>query len=211
MERGEPEEAASTLAEIVESRIPRAFSLDPRRDVQVLVPMVRGVVGTRALNVELQARLNPPRGATAEARRGQTIFRVGDRVMQIRNDYDREVFNGDVGFVSSVRPQDEDGEGPRLIVRLEEGREVPYDDDDLDELVLAYACTVHKSQGSEYPAVVIGLVNQHFVMLARKLLYTAVTRAKKLVVIVGSRWALREAVRDARGEQRRTTLQRKLR
>jgi exodeoxyribonuclease V alpha subunit len=209
VERGEPEEAASTIAEIVESRIPRAFSLDPRRDVQVLVPMVRGTVGTRALNADLQARLNPPRDGVSEARRGQTIFRVGDRVMQIRNDYDREVFNGDVGFVASVRAHDE--EGPRLMVRLEEGREVPYDDDDLDELVLAYACTVHKSQGSEYPAVVLGLVNQHFVMLARKLLYTAVTRAKKLVVIVGSRWALREAVRDARGEQRRTTLQRRLR
>ena len=213
VERAEPEDAARTIVEIVESRIPRAFSLDPRRDVQVLVPMVRGVVGTRALNVDLQARLNPPREGGAEARRGQTIFRVGDRVMQMRNDYDREVWNGDVGFVQSIRAHDDEGDDDktRLTVRLEEGREVAYEDAELDELTLAYACTVHKAQGSEYPAVVIGLVNQHYVMLARKLLYTAVTRAKKLVVIVGSRWALREAVRDARGEERRTTLGRRLR
>ena len=210
VERNEPAEAAQTIAEIVESRIPRAFGLDPRRDVQVLVPMVRGPVGTRSLNAELQARLNPPRPGVGDVARGQTTFRVGDRVMQTRNDYDREVFNGDVGFVSEVRA-DGDAEGPRLVMRLEEGREVEYSDEDLDELTLAYACTVHKAQGSEYPAVVIGLVNQHFVMLARKLLYTAVTRAKRLVVLVGSRWAWREAIRDARGEQRRTTLGRRLR
>jgi exodeoxyribonuclease V alpha subunit len=206
IERKEPEEAARTIVDIVEQRLPRAFGFDPRREVQVLVPMVRGVVGTRALNLELQARLTP-RGPSFT--RGATIYRVGDRVMQTRNDYDREVFNGDVGFVTGVRG--EEGEGPAVEVRMEDGREVAYDDDDLDELVLAYACTVHKAQGSEYPAVVIGLVNQHYMLLARKLLYTAVTRAKKLVVLVGSRWALREAVRDARGEQRRTTLARALR
>ncbi len=203
VERQEPEEAARTVVEIVEQRIPKAFGLDPRREVQVLVPMVRGTVGVRALNAELQARLNPN---GAEVRRGLSVFRVGDRVMQMRNDYDRDVFNGDVGFVSAV-----DAETGSLTFRLEEGREIQAEDDELDELSLAYACTVHKSQGSEYPAVVIALVNQHFVMLARKLLYTAVTRARKLVVIVGSRWALREAIRDARGEERRTTLARRLR
>ncbi|MEO7095818.1 MAG: AAA family ATPase, partial [Polyangiales bacterium] len=227
VERNDPDEAARTIGDIVETRIPRAFGLDPRRDVQVLVPMLRGSVGTRALNADLQARLNPLPPGGVEVRRGQTLFRVGDRVMQTRNDYDRDVFNGDVGFVSAIptgapaeavtevrdepKGSDEKTTEPRLIVRLEEGREIVYGDEHLDELILAYACTVHKSQGSEYPAVVIGLVNQHFVMLARKLLYTAVTRAKKLAVIVGSRWALREAVRDARGEERRTTLATRLR
>jgi exodeoxyribonuclease V alpha subunit len=222
VERNDPEEAARTIGDIVETRIPRAFGMDARKDVQVLVPMVRGSVGTRALNADLQARLNPLPTGGLEVRRGQTLFRVGDRVMQTRNDYDRDVFNGDVGFVSAIptataEPEEpalgdkEKTTEPRLIVRLEEGREVIYGDEHLDELVLAYACTVHKSQGSEYPAVVIGLVNQHYVMLARKLLYTAVTRAKKLAVIVGSRWALREAVRDARGEDRRTTLAARLR
>ncbi len=201
IERGDPEEAAKTIVEVVEQRIPKAFGLDPKRDVQVLVPMVRATVGTRALNVELQARLNP---SGDEVRRGTNVFRVGDRVMQMRNDYDRDVFNGDVGFVTEAS-------GNGVKIRLEEGREIEADDAELDELTLAYACTVHKSQGSEYPAVVIGLVNQHYVMLARKLLYTAVTRARKLAVIVGSKWALREAVRDARGEERRTTLARRLR
>ena len=227
VERNDPEEAAKTIGDIVETRIPRAFGMDPRREVQVLVPMVRGSVGTRALNADLQSRLNPLSPGGLEVRRGQTVFRVGDRVMQTRNDYDRDVFNGDVGFVREIptptvakasEPADETPTGdekpapePRLIVRLEEGRDVTYGDDDLDELILAYACTVHKSQGSEYPAVVIGLVNQHYVMLARKLLYTAVTRAKRLAVIVGSRWALRQAVQDARGEDRRTTLATRLR
>ncbi|MBI2389562.1 MAG: ATP-dependent RecD-like DNA helicase [Deltaproteobacteria bacterium] len=206
VERNDPEEAARTIVEIVESRIPKAFSLDPKRDVQVLVPMVRGAVGVRSLNAELQARLNP---TGDEVRRGSAVFRVGDRVMQMRNDYDREVFNGDVGFVTAVRRDEPDAQGT-LVVRLEEGREFTAEDDELDELSLAYACTVHKAQGSEYPAVVIGLVNQHFVMLARKLLYTAVTRARKLVVLVGSRWALRQAVQDARAEERRTTLARRL-
>jgi len=202
VERDKPEDAARTIVEIVEQRIPKAFGLDSKREVQVLVPMVRGTVGVRALNSELQARLNP---SGDEVRRGPNVFRVGDRVMQMRNDYDREIFNGDVGFITAV-----DAESGALTIRLEEGREVTAEDDELDELSLAYACTVHKSQGSEYPAVVIGIVNQHFVMLARKLFYTAVTRARRLVVIVGSKWALREAIRDARGEERRTTLARRL-
>lgn len=206
IERKDPEEAARTIVEVVEQRLPRAFGFDPKREIQVLVPMIRGVVGTRALNVELQARLNP---TGPSFQRSGTIYRIGDRVMQTRNDYDRDVFNGDVGSVAEVRG--EDGDGPSVTVRLEDGRRVDYDDEDLDDLVLAYACTVHKSQGSEYPAVVIGLVNQHYLLLARKLLYTAVTRGKRLVVIVASPWALREAVRDARGEERRTTLARLLR
>jgi exodeoxyribonuclease V alpha subunit len=206
IERKDPEEAARTIVEVVEQRLPRAFGFDPKREIQVLVPMIRGVVGTRALNVELQARLNP---TGPSFQRSGTLYRIGDRVMQTRNDYDRDVFNGDVGSVAAVRG--EDGEGPSVEVRLEDGRMVAYEDEDLDDLVLAYACTVHKAQGSEYPAVVIGLVNQHYLLLARKLLYTAVTRGKQLVVIVASPWALREAVRDARGEERRTTLARLLR
>jgi len=202
IERDEPEEAARTIVEVVETRLPRAFGLEAKKQIQVLVPMVKGAVGTRALNQELQARLNP---SGTELRHGHTVFRVGDRVMQTKNDHEREVYNGDIGHVASVDDDD------ALTVQLEDGRTVECEGEELDALTLAYACTIHKSQGSEYPAVVLGLVNQHFVMLARKLLYTAVTRAKQVVVVVGSRYALREAVRDARGEERRTTLARLLR
>lgn len=205
IERDDPDETAKTIVEVVETRLPRAYGLDPRRGVQVLVPMVKGAVGTRALNVELQARLNPKGERGGELRHGVTVFRVGDRVMQTKNDHEREIYNGDVGFVESVDDDD------ALTVGLEDGRTVECEGEELDALTLAYACTIHKSQGSEYPAVVLGLTNQHYVMLARKLLYTAVTRAKQVVVVVGSRYALREAVRDARGEERRTTLARLLR
>ncbi len=205
IERKEPAEAAATIVEVVAERLPRAFGLDPMRAVQVLVPMVRGDVGTRALNAALQAKLNPLPAGGAELVRGERRFRVGDRVLQLRNDYDREVLNGDLGHVVALTGADP-LRPTGLTVRLEEGRDVEYGPDDLDELSLAYACTVHKAQGSEYPAVVIGLVNQHFVMLARRLLYTAVTRARKLVVLIGTRWAIGQAVADARGEDRRTTL-----
>jgi exodeoxyribonuclease V alpha subunit len=163
--------------------------LNPIRDVQVLCPMNRGGLGARSLNIELQKALNPPGEARVE-RFGWT-YGAGDKVMQVENDYDREVYNGDLGIVQRI--DDEEGE----LVVLFDGREVSYGFGELDELVLAYATTIHKSQGSEYPAVVIPLMTQHYMMLARNLLYTAVTRGKRLVVLVGQRKALAIAVRAA--------------
>ena len=182
--------------------IPRRFGLDPSQDVQVLSPMQRGELGVRNLNLVLQEALNP--GAHGVARFGWT-FRVGDRVMQTVNDYEKEVFNGDVGRVSRIAEEDQE-----LRVRFDE-REVAYDFGELDELVLAYAATVHKSQGSEYPAVVLPVHTQHYVMLQRNLLYTAVTRARKLVVIVGTAKAVAVAAKRVSSRRRVTTLKERLR
>jgi exodeoxyribonuclease V alpha subunit len=190
----EPEQAVSKLLAVVRERIPAAFGLDPIRDVQVLCPMNRGSLGARSLNIALQAALNPPGEARVE-RFGWT-FCPGDKVMQMQNDYDRDVYNGDLGVITRIDP--EEGE---LLVRFD-GREVAYGFGELDELVLAYATTIHKSQGSEYPAVVIPLVTQHYPMLARNLLYTGVTRGKRLVVLVGQRKALALAVRNQAGRRR---------
>ncbi len=173
------------------------------RDVQVLCPMNRGGLGARALNVELQAALNPP-GEKQVAKFGWT-FCPGDKVMQVVNDYDRDVFNGDLGIISSV-----DLEAGELSVTFD-GREVTYGFGELDELVLAYATTIHKSQGSEYPAVVIPVSTQHYAMLTRNLLYTALTRGKRLVVLVGQRRALAIAVRNASQSQRWSRLREWLR
>lgn len=194
MEKRDPEEARKIIVDLVTKHIPRRFGLDPVRDVQVLSPMNRGPIGTIALNEELQAALNP-NGETLT--RGRTTFRVGDKVMQLRNDYDRNVWNGDVGFVSSI-----DREEGSLVVRFDDGpstssaqaREVPYDGGSLDELALAYACTIHKSQGSEYPAVVLPVLTSHFVMLTKNLVYTGVTRGKRLVVLVADPRAMRLAL-----------------
>src|SRR5271166_4548141 len=175
-------------------QIPRAFGLDPVRDIQVLCPMNRGALGARSLNIALQQALNPPGEARVE-RFGWT-FGPGDKVMQIANDYDRDVYNGDLGVVSRI--DQEEGE---LVVAFD-GREVSYGFGELDELVLAYATTIHKSQGSEYPAVIIPVTTQHYTMLARNLLYTGVTRGKKLVVLVGQKKALAIAVRN-QGSRRR--------
>jgi exodeoxyribonuclease V alpha subunit len=201
VERRDPERARDTLLELVASRIPNRFGLDPVRDIQVLTPMNRGPAGAIALNSALQAALNPHGPSLV---RGTRTFRVGDKVMQLRNDYDKNVFNGDVGFIASV----DDIEGG-MNVRFED-REVAYDGSELDELVLAYACTVHKSQGSEYPAVVIPLLTTHFVMLSRNLLYTAVTRGKRLVVLVSDPRALELALSARRREDRRTRLSERL-
>jgi exodeoxyribonuclease V alpha subunit len=173
------------------------------RDIQVLTPMNRGPVGTVALNEALQAALNPTGPGLT---RGRVTFRVGDKVMQLRNDYNKNVFNGDVGVVSAV--DEEDGS---LVVRYEGGdagegtRDVAYDARALDELTLAYACTVHKSQGSEYPAIVLPLLTSHFVMLSKNLVYTAVTRGKRLVVLVADPRALRLALSADRREDARQT------
>ncbi len=190
----EPEDAARKLLAVVRDRVPARFGLDPVRDIQVLCPMNRGSLGARSLNIELQAALNPP-GAVRVERFGWT-FCPGDKVMQVANDYERDVFNGDLGIITSL-----DAEEGALTVSFE-GRAVEYGFGELDELVLAYATTIHKAQGSEYPVVVIPLATQHYAMLARNLLYTGVTRGKRLVVIVGQRKALAMAVRNG-GARRR--------
>ena len=194
VEAAKPETVAAKIVAVVRDRIPRAFGLDPVRDVQVLCPMNRGGVGARSLNVELQKVLNPP-GEVRVERFGST-YGPGDKVMQVENDYDKEVFNGDLGIV--VRIDMEAGD----LVATFDGREVTYAFGELDELVLAYATTIHKAQGSEYPAVMIPVMTQHYTMLARNLLYTGVTRGKKLVVLVGQRKAIAMAVRNG-GQRRR--------
>ncbi|WP_147151264.1 SF1B family DNA helicase RecD2, partial [Neoasaia chiangmaiensis] len=188
VEAADPEIGLRKLLALVKDRIPARFGLDPVRDVQVLCPMNRGGLGARSLNIELQQALNPP-GEVKVERFGWT-YGPGDKVMQIANDYDRDVFNGDLGVIDRI-----DVEEGELTV-LFDGREVVYGFGELDELVLAYATTIHKSQGSEYPAVVIPLVTQHYAMLARNLLYTGVTRGRKLVVLVGQKKALAIAVRN---------------
>ena len=190
----EPETAAARIVDLVTTRIPKRFGLDAVRDIQVLCPMNRGGAGARSLNIELQAALNPA-GERKVERFGWT-FAPGDKVMQIENDYDKEVYNGDIGQVADVDP--EVGE---LTARFD-GREHVYGLGELDTLVPAYAATVHKSQGSEYPAVVIPVLTQHYAMLRRNLLYTGVTRGKRLVVLVGQKKAVAIAVRNVAGRRR---------
>jgi len=191
-----PTQTRNLLCELVGQRIPRAFALDPIRDVQVLCPMYRGEVGADALNAELRRLLNP---SGVEVARGTTVFRVGDKVLQVRNDHDRDVFNGDAGRVVGVA---DDG---RLQVQFGD-RTLAYAAADLDQLVPGYAISVHRSQGSEYAAVVVPLATDHFVMLQRNLLYTAVTRGRRLVVLVGSPRALQMAVDNAESGRRHSAL-----
>ncbi|MBB2962638.1 ATP-dependent RecD-like DNA helicase [Methylobacterium sp. R2-1] len=198
IEIDEPEAGVAKLIEVVTKRIPARFGFDPVRDVQVLTPMQRGVLGARNLNHELQAVLNPNPRTSVE--RFGWRFSPGDRVMESQNDYDREVFNGDLGTVDRL-----DEEEGAVIVSFE-GREVIYPFGELDTLVPAYATTIHKSQGSEYPAVVIPLTTGHWTMLARNLLYTAVTRGKRLVVLIGQRKAIGIAVRGGNMKRRWTKL-----
>jgi exodeoxyribonuclease V alpha subunit len=185
---------------MVRDRIPAKFKLDPFRDIQVLSPQVKTVLGVQNLNRELQAALNPPRQGANEVKKYDTAFRAGDKVMQVRNNYDREVFNGDIGRVAEIDPQDQ-----TLHVDYD-GRIVEYDFADLDELQHAFCCSIHKSQGSEYPAVVIPVHTQHFVMLQRNLLYTGITRGRKLVALVGSRKALWKAYTTADTKMRYSLL-----
>ena len=189
-----PEVGVGKLIEIVRERIPRRFGVDAVRDIQVLCPMNRGGLGARSLNIELQRVLNPP-GEVRVERFGWT-FGVGDKVMQVANDYDKEVYNGDLGIVTAIDPE----EG--TLTADFDGRPVSYEYGELDELVLAYATTIHKSQGSEYPVVVMPIVTQHYTMLQRNLVYTGVTRGKRLVVMVGQRRALAMAVRGDQGRRR---------
>jgi exodeoxyribonuclease V alpha subunit len=195
--RDDPAEAADLAVDLASRRIPRRYKMDPVDDIQVLTPMHRGELGVRRLNERLQAELTPP---GPELSYGSRRFRVGDKIMQIRNNYELEIFNGDIGRIEVF-----DEEESELVVRID-GREVRIPHDDLEDIVPAYACTIHKAQGSEYPAVIIVLHHQHHVMLQRNLLYTAVTRGRKLVVIIGSRRALGRAVSNATQRRRFTLL-----
>jgi exodeoxyribonuclease V alpha subunit len=199
----DPETAVMRIIELVKTRMPKRFGFDPVREIQVLCPMNRGGVGARSLNLELQAALNPS-GENKVQRFGWT-FASGDKVMQIENDYEKEVYNGDIGYIAEINS--DQGE---LTVRFDD-RLVVYALGELDTLVPAYAATVHKSQGSEYPAVVIPVLAQHYPMLQRNLLYTGITRGKKLVVLVGQRKAVAIAVRNATGRRRWSKLREWLR
>ena len=189
-----PEIAVPRLIEIVRERIPRRFGVDPVRDIQVLCPMNRGGVGARSLNIELQKALNPRTDPRVE--KFGTTFAVGDKVMQIENDYDKEVYNGDVGFVEAI-----DLETSEMAITFD-GRSISFQFGELDQVVLAYATTIHKSQGSEYPVVVIPVLTQHYAMLQRNLLYTGVTRGRRLVMLLGQKKAVAMAVKNTSGRWR---------
>lgn len=202
------ERTAGLTVDVVARRIPARFGLDPRRDVQVLAPMHRGPAGAGNLNVLLQAAVTPARPDLPERRFGGRTFRVGDKVTQIRNNYEKGrngVFNGTVGVVTGINPEEQ-----RLTVLTDEDEEVPYAFDELDELAHAYAVTIHRSQGSEYPAVVIPVTTSAWTMLQRNLLYTAVTRAKRMVILVGSRRAIGQAVRTVSAGRRHSALDHRL-
>jgi exodeoxyribonuclease V alpha subunit len=201
--KDDSEEAAALAVDVVTQRIPARFGIDPW-DIQVLAPMYRGAVGVSALNANLQLALNPPSPKKTERHLSGTLFRVGDRVMQTRNNYDKDVYNGDMGRVADI-----DVENQILRVTIDD-RAIDYDWTEADELVPAYAISVHKAQGSEYPAVVLTLLPQHYLMLQRNLLYTAITRARRLCVIVGSRRALAMAVKNNQVAQRYSHLQTRL-
>ncbi|MGO9446269.1 MAG: ATP-dependent RecD-like DNA helicase, partial [Thiobacillaceae bacterium] len=198
----EAEAIAQTVVDLVQTRLPKKFNVDPVRDIQVLCPMNRGITGARGLNQALQAALNPPNETSVE--KFGYRFSAADKVMQIENNYDRDVYNGDIGFVTGI-DQDE----AELTVEFE-GRRVSYPFGELDELVLCYATTIHKSQGSEYPVVVIPISTQHYMMLKRNLIYTGITRGKTLVVLVGQKKALAIAVKGKQVERRWSKLKERL-
>jgi exodeoxyribonuclease V alpha subunit len=196
VERDDPEKIAATLIKLVQARIPDRFGLDPIRGVQVLCPMNRGSLGVRELNAVLQRVLNPTRPDQPVVERFGWRFQTGDKVIQTENDYDKEVFNGDIGIVERIDPVEHE-----VTVRFDE-RLVKYDFGELDEVALAYAITIHKSQGSEFPAVVIPLATQHYMLLQRNLIYTGITRGKRLLVLIGQKKALGIAVRNDRPQRR---------
>ena len=191
LHRDSPEAIMQAIRNLAAERMPAAFKLDPIKDIQILTPMNRGVLGTNNLNQMLQDALNPPNEFKMEVERYGMMLRVGDKVIQIRNNYDKDVFNGDIGFVTEI-----ENEPLRVHVRFDENRRVPYETGDLDELRLAYAITIHKSQGSEFPAVIMPISTQHYVMLQRNLIYTGLTRGRSRVVLVGDPKALEIAVRN---------------
>jgi exodeoxyribonuclease V alpha subunit len=196
VERDTPEDISATLVRLVQDRIPKGHRLDPIRDIQVLCPMNRGSIGVRELNIVLQGALNPVRpGETAVERFGWR-FQVRDKVIQTENDYKKEVFNGDIGAIEKIDPVEQE-----LSIRFDD-RLVKYDFGELDEVSLAYAVTIHKSQGSEFPAVVMPVAMQHYMLLQRNLIYTGITRAKQLLVVVGQKKALGLAVRNDQSRKR---------
>ncbi len=201
----EPEPAADLLIDIVSRRLPHKFGFDPLADIQVLSPMHRGLAGVGTLNERLQEVLNPLGPGKEQHKFGQRLFREGDRVMQIRNNYDKLVFNGDMGRLIRL-----DHEDQVALVDFD-GQTVDYEFYQLDQLVHAYAVSVHKSQGSEYPVVVLPLLSQHYMMLQRNLLYTAITRARQMVVIVGSKRAIAISVRNDKIAERNTSLAERMR
>jgi exodeoxyribonuclease V alpha subunit len=204
IERADPERIADTLIEMVKRRITQKFNLDPIRDIQVLSPMNRGSLGIRELNARLQRELNPPRADEQWIEKFGWRFQPRDKVIQTENDYDKEVFNGDIGQIATIDPLQRE-----VKIRFDQ-REVVYDFGELDELSLAYAITIHKSQGSEFPAVVIPLATQHYMLLQRNLLYTGVTRGKQLVVLIGQEKALAMAVNNNRTVMRNSGLMARL-
>jgi exodeoxyribonuclease V alpha subunit len=201
IEQEDSQKNLEMIINLVKERIPKRFGFDPINDIQVLTPMHRGTVGAANLNLELQKALNP---GDVGVTRGGRLFRINDKVMQVTNNYDKEVYNGDIGRITTI-----DEESQEVKVSIDD-REVTYDYSDLDELVHAYAVSIHKSQGSEYPAVVIPILTQHYVLLQRNLLYTGVTRGKKLVVIVGTKKAMAIAVKNNKTEKRFTLLKDRL-
>lgn len=197
----DPEKILQNILDLCSERIPRQFRFHPLREIQVLAPMHKGIIGVANLNIELQKRLNPGQPGITH---GAWNFRIGDKVMQIVNNYYKDVFNGDIGWISKIDPEERE-----LVIDFD-GRPVPYDYSDLDEVVLAYAISVHKSQGSEYPVVILPVVTQHYMLLQRNLIYTGITRAKKLVIMIGTKKALAIAIRNNKPQRRYTLLSERL-
>ena len=201
IEKENPEDVLKIILELVKERIPDRFGFHPLNDIQVLTPMHRGVVGAGNLNVALQETLNPGKDGIV---RGNRTFRRRDKVMQIRNNYTKEVFNGDIGSIDTIDPEQQ------VVTITFDGRQVHYEYADLDEIVLAYAVSVHKSQGSEYPVVIIPILVQHYLLLQRNLIYTGVTRGRKLVILIGTRKALAIGVKNNQTQKRYTHLKYRL-
>ena len=201
----DPKRVQALIVETVCNRIPERYGLNALKEVQVLTPMHKGEVGTITLNKILQERLNPSKGPKFEMQRGFTLFRLNDRVLQLRNNYDKDVFNGDLGFVVEI-----DKDADKLMVEFDDGRIVSFEGSDLDDMTLAYAISIHKSQGSEYPAVVIPIMTQHYMLLQRNLLYTGLTRAKRLAIMVGSERAFHIGLNNITAGKRFTHLRHRL-
>ena len=205
IERNGAEAIAETIRHLIAERIPDHFHLDRRDEIQLLTPMNRQSLGTKELNASLQSVLNPPAQLKFEIERFGTLFRTGDKVIQTRNNYEKEIYNGDIGHIAEIT-----AEPTSIYVVFEGNVRVHYEPGELDELQLAYAITIHKSQGSEFPAVVVPLASQHHILLQRNLLYTAITRGKRLVIVVGEKRALETAVRNSESSRRYSGLKRKL-
>ena len=201
IEQDDPEEVLRIILELTKERIPSRFGYDPVFDIQVLTPMHRGTVGAGNLNIELQNALNPREDGVT---RGNRAYRINDKVMQIKNNYNKEIFNGDIGRIKKINLEEQ------VVTITFDDRHVDYEYTDLDEIVLAYAVSVHKSQGSEYPAVIIPILTQHYILLQRNLIYTGITRGRKLVVIVGTKKALAIGVNNDKTHKRYTYLKYRL-